>query len=548
MFSLSERKFRANYLGHNNWVKSVRFSPDVRLIASGSEDNTVKIWDVNKYTVVNTYIDHLQPVNAVRWSPDGTCVASCSNDKKIKIFDIRSGRIIQHYDAHSAPITSLSYHPSGKYLVSSSLDSYIKIWDIFNGKILYTVHGHQGPVNSVAFSIDGDFICSGGADATLMIWKNNLYGAGYPAKSKYPEDEGLSRPVTYMNKSSKIKKKVGTSTSTNLNKNSNPNVKISYKVKNGKSTVTSKNSNLKSNGNTNININKSVPMKSCAMGLNESSNNFVSLPPEMKITFEKMISQLDLIGKTMKIFDQRIQNLEGHITTISNRYKKGFVQKQPAQMGDYQYLMESSGSNYIPNNSIRNNINEDYQKYTNLNNMNYYTGEIYNPGLTFKEVMNINEENKKNMFKTELDVNKINGETQQIKNENEIMNNNDNAQYMGELHEEYGYNLGENQPEIQDNGQYEEEQGEEYIEPNNEQQGEEYDEMQGQEEEQYDGEEQYDNEEQYQEGNYGEEEQIEQMEEYEQEQENGEEEVQYDENEEQINGDNNNNNEQENPK
>ena len=76
-------------------------------------------------------------------------------------------------------------------------------------------------------------------------------------------------------------------------------------------------------------------------------------------------------------------------------------------MGDYQYLIESSGSNYIPNNSIRNNINEDYQKYTNLNNMNYYTGEIYNPGLTFKEVMNINEENKKNMFKTELDVNKI---------------------------------------------------------------------------------------------------------------------------------------------
>ena len=66
LFSISERKFKANYLGHNNWVKSVRFSPDVRLIVSGSEDNTVKIWDVNKYCVVNTYIDHLQPVNAVR--------------------------------------------------------------------------------------------------------------------------------------------------------------------------------------------------------------------------------------------------------------------------------------------------------------------------------------------------------------------------------------------------------------------------------------------------------------------------------------------------
>ena len=146
LFSLSEKKFRANYLGHNNWVKNVRFSPDVWLIVSGSDDNTVKIWDVNEYCVITIYIDHLQPVNSLRWSLDVTCIASCSNDKKIKIFDIRSGRIIEHYDAHSAPVTSLSYHTSGKYLVSSSFDS---IWDIFNSQFLYTLHGHQGPVNSV---------------------------------------------------------------------------------------------------------------------------------------------------------------------------------------------------------------------------------------------------------------------------------------------------------------------------------------------------------------------------------------------------------------
>ena len=497
-----------------NWVKSVRFSPDVRLIVSGSEDNTVKIWDVNKYCVVTTYIDHLQPVNAVRWSPDGTCVASCSNDKKIKIFDIRSGRIIQHYDAHTAPITSLSYHPSGKYLVSSSLDSDIKIWDTFNSKILYTVHGHQGPVNSVAFSRDGDYICSGGADATLMVWKNNLSGAGYPAKSKYPEDEGLSRPVTYMKKSNKIK--------------------------NGKSTANSKNSS--------VNVNKSVPIKNNEIGLNtNNSNNFVQLPPEMKVTFEKMVSQLELISNTIKIFDQRIQNLEGHITTLSNRHKKGFVQKQPPQMGDYRYLMENSG-NIIPNRTIRNN-NEEYQGYSNMNNLDYYTAEIYNTGSTFKDVMNINEDNKKNMFKTDIEINKISNDTQNQKNE---IQNGDNNQYMGQIHEEYGYNINENQQgqeegnneqyeneynneeQRNENEQYEEEQGEEYIE----QQGEEYEEMQGEEE-------QYNYEEQNEEGNYGEEEQ---MEEYDEEQDNGEEQVEFENNTEQINEENNNNNEQETPK
>ena len=491
----------------------------MRLIVSGSEDNTVKIWDVNKYCVVNTYIDHLQPVNAVRWSPDGTCVASCSNDKKIKIFDIRSGRIIQHYDAHSAPITSLSYHPSGKYLVSSSQDSYIKIWDVFNSKILYTVHGHQGPVNSVSFSRDGDFICSGGADATLMVWKNNLSGAGYPAKSKYPEDEGLSRPVTFMKKT---KKKTATS-------NSNSDDKIKYKIKNAKNT-TSKNPNMKSGVNMINSVNNSVPLKSNNFALNESSSKTIALPPELKVTFEKMISQLDLVSKTIKIFDQRIQNLEGHITTLSNRQKKNFVRKQPPQMGDYQYLMENSGSNYLPNNSVKN--TDEFQKYTNLNNMDYYTAEISNQGSTFKEAMNINDENKKNMYKTEVEVNKINNESTQNQNNNQ-------NEYMGQIHEEYGYNQ---QGEEGDNEQYDNEEyvegDEEQMEQNNEQQGEEYEEFQ---------EEQYNYEEQYEEGNYGEEEQIEQMEEYQGEEGNGEEEVVYGYDNENNNEDPNNNNEQENP-
>ena len=490
----------------------------MRLIVSGSEDNTVKIWDVNKYCVVNTYIDHLQPVNAVRWSPDGTCVASCSNDKKIKIFDIRSGRIIQHYDAHSAPITSLSYHPSGKYLVSSSQDSYIKIWDVFNSKILYTVHGHQGPVNSVSFSRDGDFICSGGADATLKKKKNNLSGAGYPAKSKYPEDEGLSRPVTFMKKT---KKKTATS-------NSNSDDKIKYKIKNTKNT-TSKNPNMKSGVNMINSVNNSVPLKSNNFALNESSSKTIALPPELKVTFEKMISQLDLVSKTIKIFDQRIQNLEGHITTLSNRQKKNFVRKQPPQMGDYQYLMENSGSNYLPNNSVKN--TDEFQKYTNLNNMDYYTAEISNQGSTFKEAMNINDENKKNMYKT-VDVNKINNESTQNQNNNQ-------NEYMGQIHEEYGYNQ---QGEEGDNEQYDNEEyvegDEEQMEQNNEQQGEEYEEFQ---------EEQYNYEEQYEEGNYGEEEQIEQMEEYQGEEGDAEEEVVYGYDNENNNEDPNNNNEQENP-
>ena len=462
---------------------------------------------MNKYCVVKTYIDHLQPVNAVRWSPDGTCVASCSNDKKIKMYDIRSGRIIQHYDAHSAPITSLSYHPSGKYLVSSSLDSSVKIWDVFNSKILYTVHGHQGPVNSVDFSRDGDFICSGGADTTLMIWKNNLSGAGYPAKSKYQEDDGLSKAVTIPKKRvnsktglkcCKDKNNLKNNKSSSLNKVLKKEIKTNLRNKNPNSNLNSKNLNKIEQSNVNLyssRMNNNIIIKSNEISLNntnQSNKNITGyLPTEMKVTFEKLISQLDLVTKTVKIMDQRIESLEGIISTLYNRRKKGFVKKQPPHMGDYQYLLENS-QNFMSNNSINN--NEISQKINKPNNYDYYTADIYNSGENFKYSMNYNEDNKKNIFKTEIDLNQIKNSQEQIDNEKDM--------YKGQMEEQYEYN-GEEQvvegeeEEVNENDEhYEYNQGNNNEQEFDEGQCEEYEEGQVGEEYETHGEE-YENEKKY---------------------------------------------------
>jgi len=75
---------------HTNWVKSAQFSPDTRLICSGSEDSTVKLWDVTSKALINTFHDHSQASNSVQIHPDGTCIASGSADNTIKIWDIRS--------------------------------------------------------------------------------------------------------------------------------------------------------------------------------------------------------------------------------------------------------------------------------------------------------------------------------------------------------------------------------------------------------------------------------------------------------------------------
>jgi len=166
--------FNSSILGHTNWIRSAQFSPDARIIVSGSDDKSVKIWDVAKKKNLISFMDHLGIVKDVKFHPDGTSVASGSDDMKIKLWDLRSKRLLQHYDAHDDSINKISFHPNGKYMLSASNDSTIKIWDIRMGNLLFTLYSHDGPVTAVNFSACGDYIATGGEDTVVNVWKSNL--------------------------------------------------------------------------------------------------------------------------------------------------------------------------------------------------------------------------------------------------------------------------------------------------------------------------------------------------------------------------------------
>ncbi|MEP4197267.1 MAG: hypothetical protein ABJL99_16715, partial [Aliishimia sp.] len=97
-------------------------------------------------------------------------IVSGSNDNTLRIWDARSGDQLQVLRGHEGLVTSVAFSPDGRRIVSGSFEKTLRIWDARSGGQLQVLQGHEGPVNSVAFSLDGRRIVSGSNDNTLRTW------------------------------------------------------------------------------------------------------------------------------------------------------------------------------------------------------------------------------------------------------------------------------------------------------------------------------------------------------------------------------------------
>ena len=175
MSSSSMLNFRL--YGHTGEVRSVCYSPDGLNIISGSEDQTIYMWDAHEGNqLMKLEGGHKDAINCVNYSPSGKSIVSGGADKLIVIWDAATGHQKMRLDSCSYAINCVAYSPDGLSVLAGSNNKVI--WDLsmpssLSREKVITKQGHTNFVTCVAFSPDGELMISGGADSSIVLWNRD---------------------------------------------------------------------------------------------------------------------------------------------------------------------------------------------------------------------------------------------------------------------------------------------------------------------------------------------------------------------------------------
>ena len=135
---------------HTSHLCCIECSQDGSMLASGSSDCKVVLWDMASGSVLRELLGHIRTLSVVCFNANASRIVSCSDDNTARIWDVSTGEC-QFTLRHLSSVLSCCFSEDGSKVITGCACSAIKVWDSYTGEELRTIVGHIGFVRSIAY-------------------------------------------------------------------------------------------------------------------------------------------------------------------------------------------------------------------------------------------------------------------------------------------------------------------------------------------------------------------------------------------------------------
>ncbi len=163
-----EGELLQNIEGHNDSVLAIAFSPDEKMLATAGVDRVIKIWTLDG-ELITSLVGHLDQINALEFSADSKTIISASSDKTAKLWRVQGGERLVTFIGHTDKVNTVRLHPTEPIVATGSQDKTAKFWTL-EGDLIENLEGHTDKVTAVAFSPDGKLLASVSNDQSIILW------------------------------------------------------------------------------------------------------------------------------------------------------------------------------------------------------------------------------------------------------------------------------------------------------------------------------------------------------------------------------------------
>ncbi|REJ73311.1 MAG: hypothetical protein DWQ29_19190 [Planctomycetota bacterium] len=157
-------------LEHEGWVRCLAVSPDGRLLATGSEDGSVRVWTMDGGELAAPVMQHGSPVRNIAFSPDAGRLYAAAEQGLIQTWDLSNGRPAAADIEHPGKLRDLALSPDGEWLLTGGNDGVGRLWSTSDGTLNERAFQHGARINAVGFSGDGQRAITAGHDGLVRVW------------------------------------------------------------------------------------------------------------------------------------------------------------------------------------------------------------------------------------------------------------------------------------------------------------------------------------------------------------------------------------------